>query len=89
MDCKKLEVIRGWPIPTNLHELRSFIGMCAYYRRFIEKLSYIAGPLHDLTQGNAKFVWSKKENDSFETLKTKLISQPTLIFLDLSKPFKI
>ena len=36
MDPEKLEVIKGWPIPTNLHELRSFIGMCAYYRCFIE-----------------------------------------------------
>ena len=65
MDPKKLEVIKGWPILANLHELRSFIGMFTYYRRFIEKFSYIAGPLHDLTKKNVKFVWYKKENDAF------------------------
>ena len=78
MDLENLEVIRGWPIPTNLHELRIFIGMCAYYRRFIENLSYIARYLHDLTKKNNKFVWLKKANDSFETLKVKLISQSIL-----------
>ena len=55
MDPTKIEVIKGWPIPMNLHELRSFIGMCAYYRRFIEKLSLIADPLHDLTKKNVKY----------------------------------
>ena len=89
MDPKKLEVIKGWPIPTNLHELRSFIGMCAYYRRFIEKFSFIARPLHDLTKKNVKYVWTNKENESFENLKTKLISQPVLILPDLSKPFEV
>ena len=89
MDLEKLEVIKGWPIPRNLHELRSFIGMCAYYRRFIEKFSFIAGPLHDLTKKNVKYVWSNKENESFEKLKAKLISQPVLILPDLSKPFEV
>ena len=50
MDPEKLKVIKEWPQPKNLHELRSFIGMCAYYRRFIEKFSVIVGPLHDLTK---------------------------------------
>jgi len=89
MDPAKLEVIKGWPIPRNLHELRSFIGMCAYYRRFIEKFSFIAGPLHNLTKKNVKFVWTHKENESFEKLKAKLTSQPVLILPDLSKPFEV
>ena len=48
MDPEKLKVIDEWPQPKNLHEVRSFLGMCSYYRRFIEKFSIIAGPLHDL-----------------------------------------
>ena len=56
MDPTNIEVIKGWLIPMNLHELRSFIGMCAYYRRFIEKFSFLAGPLHDLTKKNVKYV---------------------------------
>ena len=89
MDPIKLEVIKQWPIPKNLHELRSFIGMCAYYRCFVETFSLIVGPLHDLKKKNVRFEWTTKENDSFETLKEKLISQPILILWDLSKPFKV
>ena len=50
MDPEKLKVIEEWIQPRNLHEVRSFIGMCSYYRRFIEKFSILAGPLHDLTK---------------------------------------
>ncbi|MCO5586422.1 hypothetical protein L7F22_040362 [Adiantum nelumboides] len=89
MDPAKLEVIKDWPNPRNLHEVRSFIGMCAYYRRFIEKFSLIAGPLHDLTKKNVKYVWTKKRQQAFDTLKQKLISQPVLALPDLSKPFEV
>ena len=90
MDLEKLEVIKGWPIPINLHELQSFIGMCAYYRRFVEKFSYIARPLHDLTKKNIKFMWSKKENNAYEKLKEgKLISERVLVLPNLSKPFEV
>ena len=60
MDLEKLKIIEEWPQPRNLHELRSFIGMCSYYRRFIEKFSIIAGSLHDL---------AKKRSNSNERLK--------------------
>ena len=69
MDPEKLGVIKDWPEPKNLHELRSFIGMCSYYRRFIEKFSMLAGPLHNLTKKNVKFVWMEKEKEAFQKLK--------------------
>ncbi|MCO5568302.1 hypothetical protein L7F22_022001 [Adiantum nelumboides] len=89
MDPKKLEVRNEWPIPSNLHELRSFIGMCADYRCFIEKLSLIAGPSQDLTKRKVKFVWTAKENEAFKSLEAKLICQLVLILPDLSKPFEV
>ena len=89
MDPSKLEVINGWPIPRNLQELRSFICMCAYYRRFIEKFSFLARPLHVSTKNNVRNVWTAKENASFKKLKAKLITQPVLILRDLSKPFEV
>ncbi|MCO5557160.1 hypothetical protein L7F22_010719 [Adiantum nelumboides] len=89
MDLAKLEVIKDWPNPRNLHEVRSFIGMCAYCRRFIEKFSLIAGPLHDLTKKNVKYVWTEKRQQAFDILKQKLISQPVLALLDLSNPFEV
>ena len=60
MDPDKLRVINEWPTPTNLHELRNFIGMCSYYRRFIEKFSVLTGPLHDLTKKKVQFKWTQK-----------------------------
>ncbi|MCO5594117.1 hypothetical protein L7F22_048138 [Adiantum nelumboides] len=63
--------------------------MCAYYRRFIEKFSLIAGPLHELTKKNVKYVWTEKRQQAFDTLKQKLISQPVLALPDLSKPFEV
>ncbi|MCO5582345.1 hypothetical protein L7F22_036239 [Adiantum nelumboides] len=89
MDPAKLEVIKDWPNPRNLHEVRSFIGMCAYYRRFIEKFSLIVGPLHDLTKKNVKYVWTEKRQQAFDTLKQKLISQHVLALPNLSKPFEV
>ncbi|MCO5580537.1 hypothetical protein L7F22_034405 [Adiantum nelumboides] len=89
MDPSKLEVIKEWPNSRNLHELRSFIGMCAYYRRFIEKFSLIVGPLHDLTKKNVKYVWTERKQEAFDKLKQKLTSQPVLVLPDLSKPFDV
>ena len=88
MDLDKVENIQEWPQPLNLHELRSFIGMCSYYRRFIEKFSIIAIPLHDLTKKKAKFQWIAKENDAFNELKKRLMFAPLLILLDLTKTFE-
>ncbi|MCO5596763.1 hypothetical protein L7F22_050832 [Adiantum nelumboides] len=89
MDPQKLEIINAWPEPRNLHELRSFIGMCSYYRRFIAKFSAIAEPLHDLTKKNIKYVWTHKDRKAFTTLRERLTSQPVLVLPDLSMPFEV
>ena len=77
------------PKPNNLHEIRSFIGMCSYYRRFIEKFSITASPLHDLKKKKVKFQWTAKENDAFNELKKRLMSGPLLVLPDLSKTFEV
>lgn len=89
MDLDKLRVINDWPVPTNLHDLRSFIGMCSYYRRFIAKFSVIIGPLHDLTKKNVKFRGTLREHNAFITLKQKLMSQPFLKLPGLDKTFEV
>ena len=89
MDPDKLRVINEWPTPTNLHELRSFIGMCSYYRRFIEKFSVLARPLHDLTKKKVQFKWTAKENQAFKDLKERLMLQPLLVLPDLKMPFEV
>ena len=89
MDPEKLKVIDEWPIPKNIHEVRSFIGMCSYYRRFISKFAIIAGPLHDLTKKKVKFQWTLKEHNAFVTLKQRLMSKPLLKLPNLDQTFEI
>jgi len=74
----KVKVVQNWPVPRNLTEVRSFIGLCSYYRRFIPRLADIAGPLHMLTQKNARFNWGPAEHEAFCKLKERLISAPIL-----------
>ena len=78
VDLGKVEVVLSWKRPTTVTEVRSFLGMAGYYRRFIEGFSKISIPLTRLTQKNGKFEWSKECQGSFEELKKKLVSTPVL-----------
>jgi hypothetical protein len=70
-------------------EIRSFLGLAGYYRRFIEELSKLAKPMTALLEKNAMFVWSEKCQTNFEELKKGLTTAPVLILPDLSKSFSI
>ena len=74
----KVEAVQNWPTPRNLTELRSFVGLCSYYRRFIPEFARIAAPLHDLTRKNARFVWGSEQDEAFKELKERLITAPVL-----------
>ena len=80
----KVEAIREFPTPQNLTELRRFLGMTSYYRRFISGFSDIAGPLHRLTHKGARFDWDNNCQKAFEQLKEQLLSAPVLAFPDLN-----
>jgi len=75
---EKIEAVQNWPTPQNLTELRSFIGLCSYYRRFIAGFANVASPLYLLTQKNAPFRWDTEQQQAFQALKTKLVSAPIL-----------
>jgi len=79
-DPGKVSAVKDWPVPTNLREVRSIVGMASYYRKFIPKFSEIAKPLTTLTKKNVQFRWSPECQLAFETLKQKLISSPILSF---------
>ena len=68
----------NWPRPINVSEVRSFLGLTGYYRRFVVGFSRIAGPLTRLTQKNAKFLWKDECEKSFQELKDQLVSAPVL-----------
>jgi len=75
---EKVESVRCWPIPKNLTEVRSFLGLASYYRRFISGFSIIAAPLYHLMRKNVQFHWNAEQQDAFEKLKTALTSAPVL-----------
>ncbi|XP_073121397.1 uncharacterized protein [Henckelia pumila] len=78
VDPSKVEAVRNWAAPKNATEIRSFLGLAGYYRRFIQDSSKIALPLNSLTRKGVKFVWSEQCEKSFIELKERLISAPVL-----------
>ncbi|BHF63754.1 hypothetical protein SprV_0200674900 [Sparganum proliferum] len=83
-DDEKVTQIREWPTPADVTEVRSFLGLASYYRRFIKDYARIAGSPHKLTQKDVKFKWTADCTTSFQTLKDKLCSTPILVFPDIS-----
>ncbi|GJW02107.1 retrotransposon protein, putative, ty3-gypsy subclass [Tanacetum coccineum] len=79
MDPAKVEAITKWPRPTSVTEVRSFLGLAGYYRRFVEGFSRLALPLTKLMRKGEKFVWNEEREKSFEELKQRLVSSPILI----------
>ena len=86
-DPKKIEAIKTWTEPTSVRELRSFLGLCSYYRRFIKGFATVAKPLTKLTHKNVKFVWTKECQEASDSLKHHLIQSPILAYPDFGKPF--
>ena len=80
----KVEAIREFPTPQNLTELRRFLDMTSYYRRFISGFSDIASPLHRLTNKGVRFDWDKNCQRAFGQLKEQLLSAPVLAFPDFN-----
>ncbi|KAI3810829.1 hypothetical protein L1987_20451 [Smallanthus sonchifolius] len=78
VDPLKIEAIKNWEAPKTPTEVRQFLGLAGYYRRFIENFSKIALPLTTLTQKEKKYDWSDKQESAFQLLKQKLCSAPIL-----------
>ena len=73
VDPSKIEAIRDWPQPKNASEVRSFLGLAGYYRKFFRGFSKIATPLTNLTRKHQKFTWTEKCEEIFQTMNDKLI----------------
>ncbi|GJT49943.1 putative nucleotidyltransferase, ribonuclease H [Tanacetum coccineum] len=89
MDPAKVEAITKWPRPTSVTEVRSFLGLAGYYRRFVEGFSRLALPLTKLMRKGEKFVWNEEREKSFEELKQRLVSSPILTLPSGSGGFQI
>ena len=85
----KIEAIKAWKEPTNIHELRSFLGAVGYYRNFINEYAQTSAPLCKLLRKGVKYKWNNEQKQSFTKLKEKLINAPILKYPDFSKEFII
>ena len=87
VDSSKTEVVSTFPTPKTRRDVHRFLGLCNYYRRFVQNFSKIATPLKQLLQKDAKFVWSQKCENAFQQLKKTLVTAPMLQYPDINSPF--
>jgi hypothetical protein len=89
VDPDKVKDVLNWMPPTTVLEIRSFLGLVGYYRRFIKDFSKTAKPMTKLLEKNKAFEWTRECQASFEEIKKRLTSSPVLILPDLTKKFDI
>ena len=78
VDKAKIEAIESWPQPKMVTQVRSFLGLAGFYRRFVRDFSTIAAPLNQLTKKNVPFIWGTAQEEAFTVLKDKLTHAPLL-----------
>ena len=89
MDLENIESIMNWPTPRNVTDVRSFMGLAGYYRRFIEGFSKVAHAITSLQKKGMKFEWTSRCEESFQRLKSLLTSAPVLKVADPEKYFVV
>lgn len=88
-DPSKISDVAQWPRPAYTKELRSFLGLAGYYRKFVRHFGVISKPLTDLLKKHSMFVWTDAHDQSFKALKEALCNAPVLALPDFSKPFAL
>jgi transposase InsO family protein len=86
-DPTKIEAVSTYPVPNNVKELRQFLGLANYYRRFVADYSNVAAPLHKLLTKENGFHWDSNCQSAFDELKNRLVSPPILAFPDFKEKF--
>jgi len=89
VDSAKVEAVMKWESPKSATEIRSFVGLAGYYRRFIEGFFKIVAPLTQLTRKDQPLTWTDKCEKSFQELKRRLTSAPILVIPDIGRPFEV
>ena len=79
VDLDKVEAVKSWERPKSVFEIRSFLGLVGYYKRFIEDLSWLAAPMTRLTRKGIKFEWNDLCEKAFQELKRRLTLAPIMI----------
>ena len=89
MSESKMKAITEWPKPTRVTELRSFLGLANYYRKFIHEYNHVVSPLIDLLRKNQSWAWLEPCQAAFEQLKVAISFEPILKLSDFSRPFEV
>jgi hypothetical protein len=93
VDPKKTAALRDWPVPTTLYDVRAFLGLAGYYRKFVHRFAHLAAPLTELTQkASTESVvdrWGLAQWQAFEELKVALTEPPVLCYPDMSLSFSL
>lgn len=85
----KISAVRDWPVPTSVKDVRGFLGLAGYYRKFVQNFGVISRPLTDMLKKGVVFSWTSIVATAFATLKHALLSAPVLILADFSKRFVV
>ena len=88
-DPAKIEAIKEYPVPRKVKDVRAFLGLANYYRKFVKDFAKIAGPLQELTKKGLKFQWTDECQAAFDLLKTALTQAPILAYPDFTLPFDL
>ncbi len=89
MDPSKVQAVSEWPVPGSAKDIRCFLGLAGYYRRFIRGFSAIAAPISELLKEEHKFEWTAQQQQSFDQLKQALTTGPVLILPDPDLPYVV
>ena len=89
IDREKVEAVMTWERPKSVFEIRSFLGLAGYYRRFIKDFSRIAAPMTKLTRKEVKFEWDDRCDEAFQEFKMRLTLAPILIVPDRGQGYTV
>ena len=89
VDPKKVQAVKDWPTPKDVKEVRSFLGLTGYFRRFIRHYAHKALPLTNLTKKETRWHWGTAEQEAFDQLKEALTSAPVLVLPDPALPYEV
>ena len=88
MDPRKIKAVQDWPTPNGPRDVRGFLGLAGYYRKFIHRFAARAAPLFDLTKHDIDFKWTQGHQAAFDDIKAAMAEEPVLIIPNTSSESK-
>lgn len=88
-DSDKIAVVQSWPVPSSVKELRSFLGLAGYYRKFVRNYGILSKPLTSLLKKGQLYLWTSATDQAFQAIKHALVTAPVLAMPDFSIPFVV